>query len=119
MILVDTCIWIKLFRGEGEELITLLEENKVATHWIVIGELATGNLARRAQTLNDLRTLEQVNEATPREALALIENQKLHGLGLGWCDIQLLASCLIHSVPLWTQDKRLREAARRMNASWD
>jgi hypothetical protein len=119
MILVDTCIWIKFFRGEGEELITLLEENKVMTHWIVIGELATGNLAKRAQTLNDLRTLEQVKEATPREALALIENQKLHGLGLSWGDVQLLASCLIHSVPLWTQDKRLRDAARQLNASWD
>jgi predicted nucleic acid-binding protein len=119
MIVVDTSVWIDFFRGDGQELIELLKENKVVTHWIVIGELSTGNLPKRTQTLADLRALEQLPEATPRESLALIENQKLFGKGLSWGDIQLLASCLIHALPLWTRDKRLREVARRLNASWD
>lgn len=119
MILVDTCIWVDFFRGENAELAKLLVENKVAMHWIVIGELATGNLPKRAQILNDLRTLERVEEATARESLALIENQKLFGKGLSWNDVQLLASSLIHSVPLWTRDLRLRDAARKTGASWD
>ena len=119
MILVDTSVWIDFFRGDSEELIDLLQENKVATHWIVIGELATGSLPKRAQTLMDLRVLEQVPTATERESLALIENQKLFGKGLSWCDVQLLASCLIHSYPLWTRDKRLKEVAKRLHASWD
>lgn len=119
MILVDTSIWIDFLRGDGQELIELLQENQVATHWIIIGELATGNLPKWAQTLADLRALEQLPEASARESLALIENQKLFGKGLSWCDVQLLASCLIHSMRLWTRDKRLREEARRLNASWD
>ena len=119
MILVDTSIWIDFFRGDGQELIELLNENKAATHWIVIGELASGSLPKRAQTLADLRVLEQVQEATARESLALIENQKLFGKGLSWGDVQLLASCLIHSIPLWTRDKRLREVARQLKTSWD
>jgi predicted nucleic acid-binding protein len=119
MILVDTNIWIDFFRGNCPELGELLEENKVATHWIVIGELATGSLAQRAQTLADLRMLDRVNEASPRETLALIENQTLYNKGLSWADVQLLASALIHSVPLWTRDKRLREAAQKVHASWD
>lgn len=119
MILVDTCIWVDFFRGENAELVDLLAENKVAIHWIVIGELAVGSLSKRAQILNDLRALERVDEATARESLALIENQKLFGRGLSWNDVQLLASSLIYSVPLWTRDARLREAARKTGASWD
>ncbi len=118
MILVDTCIWVDFFRGENAELAELLAENEVAMHWIVIGELAAGNLPRRAQILNDLRSLELVEEATARESLALLENQKLFGKGLSWNDVQLLASSLIHSVPLWTNDARLRDAARKTGALW-
>ncbi|CAN5694391.1 type II toxin-antitoxin system VapC family toxin [soil metagenome] len=119
MILVDTNIWIDFFRGNCPELGDLLEENKVACHWIVIGELATGSLSQRAQTLADLRMLDRVKEASPRETLALIENQTLYNKGLSWADVQLLASALIHAVPLWTRDKRLRNEAKKLNASWD
>lgn len=118
MILVDTCIWVDFFRGMNAELADMLAENEVVTHWIVIGELAAGNLPKRAQVLNDLRILERVEEATARESLALLENQKLFGKGLSWNDVQLLASALIHSVPLWTLDVRLREAAKKTGALW-
>ncbi len=118
MILVDTCIWVDFFRGENLELADLLAANEVVMHWIVIGELAVDNLPRRAQILNDLRVLERVQEATAREALALLENQKLYGKGLSWNDVQLLASALIHSVPLWTKDIRLRDAAQKTGALW-
>jgi hypothetical protein len=70
------------------------------------------------KSLHDLRALEQVQPATEREALALIENQQLYGRGLSWNDIQLLASSLIHHVPLWTRDRRLREAADSLHAAW-
>ena len=97
----------------------LLRGGEVLTHWIVVGELAAGNLPDRQSTLHDLRRMSRVPSATELESLALIENHKLHGRGLSWNDVQLLASCLIHDVPLWTRDKRLRETARKAHASWD
>jgi predicted nucleic acid-binding protein len=119
MILADTNIWIDFFRDGDAAFGQALWRGDVLTHWIVIGELATGNLARRAVTHHDLRAMALVPPVTERESLALIENQKLFGKGLSWGDVQLLASCLIHHVPLWTKDKRLREAARKLRCSWD
>ena len=119
MVLADTSIWIDHIRKEGHELGQLLWRGEVVTHWIVVGELASGNLPNRTDTMHDLRKIVRVPSATELEALALIENQRLFGKGIGWNDIQLLASALIHSVPLWTRDKRLREAAKKLHASWD
>jgi predicted nucleic acid-binding protein len=119
MVLADTNVWIGFFRVGDAPFGQALWRGDVLTHWIVIGELATGSLSKRDATLNDLRSMAQVPPATEREALALIDNQKLFGAGLSWCDVQLLASCLIHHVPLWTRDKRLREAARKLHCSWD
>lgn len=119
MVLADTGIWIDYFRQEGHQLGHLLWRGEVLTHWIVVGELATGNLPKRDETLHDLRRMSRVASATETEALALIENLKLFGKGLGWNDIQLLASALINSVPLWTRDKRLRAAAKKLHTSYD
>ena len=118
MVLADTNLWIEFLRGKDQALGHTLWRGEVVTHWIVIGELATGNLPNRAQMLTDLRALEQVQPATERETLALIENQKLFGKGLSWNDVQLLAACLIHHVPLWTNDKRLADQAKRLGCAW-
>jgi predicted nucleic acid-binding protein len=118
MVLADTNIWIEFLRGKDQTLGQTLWRGEVVTHWIVIGELATGTLPDRAQMLADLRSLEQVPPATEGEALALIENQKLFGKGLSWNDVQLLAACLIQHVPLWTHDRRLADQAKRLGCNW-
>ncbi len=55
-------------------------------HPLVVGELATGNLRDRAQTLSDLRTLPAAGEANFDECLHFLESRKLYGKGLGWID---------------------------------
>lgn len=118
MVLADTNVWINFLHGKDQLLGHMLWRGEVVMHWIVIGELATGNLANRAHFLHDLREMEMVQPATERESLALIENRRLFGRGIGWNDIQILASCQIHHVPLWTSDRRLREAAVELGCSW-
>ncbi len=119
MVLADTSLWIEWFRVGCKELQDLLMRNEVGTHWIVIGELATGNLPKRASTLTDLQALYRFSPATEAESLVLIESKHLYGKGIGWNDAQLLASALIHGAPLWTRDKRLRDIARKLHCSWD
>lgn len=117
MILVDTSVWIEHFRGSESRLASVLTRQEVRIHPIIIGELATGNLKNRRQTLSDLQALPTVTEASSGECLELIESRKLHSLGLGWNDIHLLASSLLENIPLWTNDRRLHAAASTLGVA--
>ena len=48
------------------------------------------------------------------EVLQLVSGHKLHGKGLGWIDAHLLASALLAGCTLWTKDRALADAARRL-----
>lgn len=80
-------------------------------HPIVIGELATGNLAKRKQTLAALRSLPRAGIATAEECFDFIESHTLYGRGIGWNDLQLLAAARISKSLLWSLDARLAAAA--------
>lgn len=114
MVLVDTSVWIAHFRSGLPSLAEALGRELVLAHPIVIGELATGNLQNRTQTLADLRRLPHAEIGTFEECLYFIETHKHYGLGIGWSDIQLLVSAMISRTPLWTLDKRLAESAREL-----
>lgn len=109
--LVDTSVWIDHFRRSHHDLESLLEEGLVLTHPFVIGELACGSLAKRAQVLDLLKALPTVLIATTEEAHALVDRHRLFGTGLGWIDVHLLASAKLSQQPLWTLDRRLRAAS--------
>jgi hypothetical protein len=40
------------------------------------------------------------------------------GMGLGYVDVHLLASSLLSGIPLWTYDKKLKEAAKKLSVSY-
>ena len=50
--------------------------------------------------------------------LRFIEAQDLGGKGLGYVDVQLLASALLSGLSLWTLDKRLDMAAARLGCRY-
>jgi len=111
MILVDTSIWIAHFRTGGSKLGDLLNQALVMVHPFVMGELACGNLKRRARILIDLEALPSAVSATHEEVMRLVEVRKLWGLGIGWIDAHLLASALLSNCQLWTLDGKLARAA--------
>ncbi len=82
-------------------------------HPHVTGELACGNLRNREEILRLLRDLPQGVVAADEEALRCIETNRLHGRGLGWTDVHLLASALLTPARLWTLDAALAREARR------
>lgn len=112
--LVDTSVWIDHLRNGNPALISALEAGEVWGHPFVQGELACGNLVNRTEIISLLDALEQTPLITHEEALSLLENRQLMGQGLGWVDIHLLGSCLLAGRPLWTLDRRLAKAARRL-----
>jgi len=118
MILVDTSVWIDHHRGTAPHLTDLLNQNLVATHPGIIGELACGFLADRQAFLHLLRGLPQVSEASHDEALFFIEVHRVFGKGAGYIDIHLMTAAVINGVRFWTRDKRLVQIASHLNIAY-
>jgi predicted nucleic acid-binding protein len=115
MILVDSSVWIDHLRSGNAKLAGLLENGQVLVHPFVIGELALGNLKKRAQILTNLQDLPEAVVARDDEVLRFIGRHALHGRGIGYVDAHLLASArLTPDGSLWTRDKRLHAAAKRL-----
>jgi predicted nucleic acid-binding protein len=120
MILVDTSIWIDHLHRSDPELVSLLEQHEVATHPMVIGELALGALRDRAAVIGLLGGLLSVTAATDDEVLSFVASRQLYGRGLSLVDAHLLASALLtSSCVLWTRDKRLSGIAREFRVGWN
>lgn len=112
MILVDTSVWIAHLRLSDPTLVDLLESAEVATHPLVIGELAVGSIRSRDQFLGLLGQLPRMPIATDTEILTFIDARNLYGQGLGIVDVHLLASTmLLPGSTIWTRDLRLLTAA--------
>jgi predicted nucleic acid-binding protein len=112
LILADTSVWVDHLRRGDDDLADALERGMVLMHLFVIGEIACGSLADRASVLELLHDLPQAKIASSDEVLAFIERNRLHGKGIGYVDVHLLAStALSHDAKLWTHDKRLHAAA--------
>ncbi len=115
MILVDTSIWIDhLSQAAGSPLPALLEDVEVLMHPFIIGELAMGSLSRRHVILDSLMALPTVKTVSMDEALHLLHQTKLYGIGIGYIDLHLLASTrLTEGASLWTRDRRLIQACAK------
>ena len=111
MVLVDTSVWVSHFLDGSIELANLLNDARVLCHPLIVGELACGNLKDRAVILSFLQLLPMSIEAEHEEVLSFIENNRLMGKGIGYVDVQLIASAILTGVPIWTLDKKLAQAA--------
>ena len=117
MILVDTSVWVNHFRAADSRLTDLLIDGQVLCHSFVVGELACGILRRRAEVLALLRSLPQLPVLSSEDALGFLDAHHLMGQGLGWIDVHLLASAYASHEGLWTKDRRLGEAARKLGVA--
>jgi len=118
MIVVDTSVWVDHFRNGNDQLIRLLNDERVMVHSFVTGELACGNLKNRDEILSLLQTLPRPATADDGEMLEFIKINRLMGKGIGFIDMHLLASCVLSQASLFTLDKRLDEAALRLDVKY-
>ena len=115
MILADTSIWIDHFRSPNPTLIRLMQANELLMHPYVIGELAMGSIAERKLRLRLWAMLPTLSVASLEEILTLVEGRRLYSRGIGFADVNLLASSLAQSsTSLWTRDRRLRDVAQEL-----
>ncbi len=115
MILADTSVWIDHLRAPNERLLELLDHQQILIHPFVIGELALGSMRDRLRTMFALKLLPPAMISRDRDVVALIDNHRLHGRGIGYVDAHLLASTLITPEALiWSKDRRLMAIAREL-----
>lgn len=112
---VDTSVWRSFFAGDvrAEGLSALLlGADEVLLHPWVLGELTLGGLARGdAQLLSALPAAEVISEDV---VLEFIGRRRLARRGVGWVDVNLLATALVAGASLWTLDVALGKAARSL-----
>ena len=111
MILVDTSVWIDHLRLGDPELASALQSCEVLCHPHEEGELACGNLRARDKVITLLQALPVSPVVSDKESLCFIDNYSLMARGIGYIDVQLLASARLAGAHLWTRDKRLQTVA--------
>lgn len=116
-VLVDTSVWFNHFRQHNITLATLLQDDQILSHPLIVLELACGSPpAPRQRTLAALRLLKQAQQPTMQEVADFIEREQLYNLGCGSVDMILLcATLLTPGTTFWTYDKSLLQLARRFN----
>jgi len=118
LVLADTSVWIDHLRRGNQELAQHLDDGMVSTHPFVIGELACGNIANRAEILDLLHQLPPARVATDVEVLAMVERRRLMGRGIGLVHAHVLAAAaLTPFTRLWTLDKRLAKIAAELDVA--
>ena len=118
MVLADTSIWADHFRSPNPLMTDYMAGDRLLMHPFVVGELVMGHLPNRFAIVRSLREMDQVIRATDDEVLAVVEREKIQGLGVGWIDAHLLVSVLITpEAMLWTRDRRLNALAQRFGCA--
>src|SRR6185436_3458386 len=119
MVLVDTSVWVDFLRHGDAGLADLLAGDDVLCHPFVIGEIACGRLSPRKELLDRLALLPKTPSIRHDEALEFIEMHRLAGQGLGFIEVNLLASAVLGRAEFWSRDKRLRNAAVKLGIGFD
>ena len=119
MILVDTSVWVDHLRNGDVQLVELLEQAKVVMHPFVVGEIACGSLRDRLSILELLQDLPAAAVAEHNEVRGFLERHLLHGKGIGYVDVHLLASVAVtEGTRLWTRDRRLQLMAQALGCAF-
>jgi predicted nucleic acid-binding protein len=120
MVLADTSVWISHFRKSNPSLQSLLVNDQILCHPLVLLELSCGSPpAPRLTTLSQLKSLRQATIATTEETIDFIEKNKFYDLGCEAVDISLLASTILSkNALLWTFDKNLEALATQLDVAF-
>jgi len=121
MVLVDTSVWIRFLANRAPyaaELDGLLGLDEVTGHELVYGELLIGDRGGRRKLLAAYERIHQVAMVPHRDVVAFVRDRDLHGRGVGWIDVHLLASAIVGRLQLWTADPRFSAVADQLGVAY-
>ena len=97
----------------------LLSRDEVTGHDFVYDELLIGDKGGRKALLAEYGRMDQAPVVTHSDVAAFVRDRKLHGRGVGWIDVHVLASALVARLELWTTDPALATIAKELGISYD
>ncbi len=121
-VLVDTSVWIRFLSNRAPyaaELDGLLSRDEVNGHNFVYGELLIGDKGGRKELLANYERMDRAPVVPHVEVVAFVRDRKLHGRGVGWIDVHLLASALVGRLKLWTTDPALATLAKELGIAYE
>lgn len=121
MILVDTSVWIRMLAGRApfaSEMHDLISSERVVGHNLVYGELLIGDSGGRKDLLETYANFDNAFTVAHADVVFLTRTRKLHGRGLSWIDVHLLASAMSGRHKLYTADLELAEAAGELGVAY-
>jgi predicted nucleic acid-binding protein len=122
MILVDTSVWIRFLANRAPyaaELDRLLDLDEVTGHEFVYGELLIGDRGGRRKLLSAYERMHQAATVPHRDLVEFVRARGLHGRGVGWIDVHLLASAVVGRLQLWTADPRFAAMAVDLGVAYE
>jgi len=120
-VLVDTSVWIRFLSNRepyAAQLDELLSRDEVSGHEFVFGELLIGDKGARRKLLAEYELMNQAPLIPHADVVAFVRHRALHGRGVGWIDVHLLASALVGHLRLWTADPALALLAKELNVAY-
>lgn len=88
--------------------------DRILGHSFVTGEVMLGGIASRRKVVARLEQLPRLRVASHDHVMMLVENHRLWSCGVGYVDLNLLASVPLSPDAMpWTRDKRLHAQADR------
>ena len=121
MVLVDTSVWIRFLANRppyAAELDRLLGLGEVTGHELVYGELLIGDRGGRRKLLAAYAQMHQAVMVPHHEVVAFVRDRDLHGRGVGWIDVHLLASAIVGRLQLWTAAPRFSALADEFGVAY-
>ena len=110
MVLVDTSVWIRFLAGRepfASGLDELLGRDEVVGHEMVFGELLLGNMGGGRRNLLEAYTqMYQASTVAHQEVVEFVRERRLFGRGVGWINVNILASAVVGGFRIWTADPR-------------
>ena len=122
IVLVDTSVWTRFLSNRApyaSELDRLLDRDEVSGHPFVYGELLIGDKGGRREMLEVYTLIHHAPVVPHGDVVTFARERRLHGRGVGWVDVHLLASALVGRLKLWTTDPRLTLVARELGVAYD
>ena len=122
MVLVDTSVWIRFLAGRepfASGLDELLGRDEVVGHEMVFGELLLGDIGGgRKNLLEAYAQMHQASTVAHQEVVHFVRARRLFGRGVGWIDVNILASAVVAGFPIWTADPRFFTLADRLQVAY-
>jgi predicted nucleic acid-binding protein len=107
VVLVDTSVWIRFLADRepyASQLDELLRRGEAIGHELVFGEILVGDRGGRTRLLAAYAQMYQAAVVPHQEVVEFVRKRGLHGRGVGWIDVHLLASAIVGRFLVWTAD---------------